>query len=459
MSYFFIINVFLILTSILFAYFLCFIIVIILKKIYFEYFESNGMNICEVTSFWIMKNLYLSLYDFTGSLCLIIKMKYSLIHSLLFSMVSILYWLYVFICVLYWGFFDLYEFFLDICFDSFFAVFSFLYSIYFNINYFFNRLPSITLYISMLLIYSVNNPIFFIKCLWSSLLKWKLFFYIWYFLKNYILLNIIKIIWNFFTQPFVEINNLIWLLYCILLNFLKCLILSIKLKLISFFFKLLYWPKKVFDIFYVTDDNFFVLASFICIMFYIYYNSIFLYKSLLLFIFLIYCFGFVVYFSMNNFIGFLIIVEMMTITYINIVIFTFSNYYNFQKSDEKKIMVITAIFFSQLFQKFRLNYFNSDSFIFNYYAFFDFINLNDFVGMFLYLYNDNVFFLIFFGFSFCIISKFFIWVLTEFCLSKLKSIFSIKRLFNSFFSYNNVNFYEKNYFWEKHFVNVNSIFR
>lgn len=208
------------------------------------------------------------------------------------------------------------------------------------------------------------------------------------------------------------------------------------------------------------DINFFFMTATTTFIFIVYYNDILIYKTINLYMFLLYLVAMFSFFGLNPYIGFLVLVELMTITYITILVLNFTNYFSFtNKNKFNKYVIYLMFIIYPCVADYYLIFWVSDDLIFSYYDFYDFILTNDFIGIYIYLYFDNVLFMLSIATSFILFSVLFIKIIFVSFIEKVKNMSILGDKLMSFFYEFRVNFYEKNFFWEKDFFNVVNFFK
>jgi len=166
---------------------------------------------------------------------------------------------------------------------------------------------------------------------------------------------------------------------------------SFILNILLFFFKIFFFINFYFNF---IDSNFVFSLCFLYIIFNIIYLNLYLQKAINLYIFLLICIITFLLFGLNSFIGFLILVEISTITFIVVLIFNFSNFFNYIFYKNYYYYLILLFIFMFIDTKYYY-YFNFNINYIFYYKFFYLTLWNDFIGMYMYIYGDKLLFLIF----------------------------------------------------------------
>lgn len=254
-------------------------------------------------------------------------------------------------------------------------------------------------------------------------------------------------IWNKFNKFVLETAIFIWTpitnfktflyTYCILYFVLYFKLLNFTANYIFFSFvnnnvNILFFIQNLFDIhfyfkiiFLIFFINFLFLKLYINKVFNLYFFLIYVVLSFILFYF-------------HSFIGFLILSELTTITFILIMVFNYFNFYSVNVLN--KALAANLLVFFTLFVGF--NYKNKLG-LDNLFFYFNLAD-NDFIGIYLILYTQSyfiIFFFILFGFMSINLIHFFSWVNFTQKNNKVK----VNILQKTFFKYNKI--YPKVYYW------------
>lgn len=181
-------------------------------------------------------------------------------------------------------------------------------------------------------------------------------------------------------------------------------------------------------------------------------------KALNLYIFLFFLIIAFSLFGFNSFIGFLILVELTTVTFIVVLIFNFSNFFNYVVKLKKYYFILLILVVAYFDKSYSLLFLNASEY-FSYYLLYLFPIWNDFIGIYLYIFYDNSFFMIAVGLCFFFIT---IGLIFIFKLIFIKKIFNISQLQIKFLKNlkkHYINFFSKYNFWESLEKSIISKFR
>ena len=156
-----------------------------------------------------------------------------------------------------------------------------------------------------------------------------------------------------------------------------------------------------------------------------------------------------VLFNFSSFIGFLILVELTTITFINVLVSTFSNYFSkFQLNTSFwLILLVLCLIFCEKYQGDFYNIY--DSYV-NYYELFGSFYWNDFIGVYNYLFFTQTLSVLFLAVWFVLITLCLIFLLKNmFIVPILIGLQSGINIYHWFFElFNDLEFRQETFYWE-----------
>ncbi len=197
----------------------------------------------------------------------------------------------------------------------------------------------------------------------------------------------------------------------------------------------------------IFDINFFFLFVLLYLIYNIINTHLFIKKALNLYIFLFFLIIAFNLFGFNSFVGFLILVELTTITFIVLLIFNFSNYFTVRFTQKQYILLLIFLVVC-VFDRNYCYVFPLSLESFSYYHLFLQPTWNDFVGIYLYMFFDNSFFMIITGVVFYLVTIGFIYLFKFIFVQKIFNLtfFRVKFLKNLYKNF--LSFYSKYNFWE-----------